>query len=153
MNTRLDRTSGSRSRGARCMRASRSLLLGCALAAVALTAAAGPREQAKRIHDRLAGTPPSDATLTQMASDISGGDAIAAAMLAMEAPSFYSVTLKNFATPWTNRDQTVFAPLNDYTATVIGMIRDDVPFNQLLSADILYVGNGVTPAYSPSSNA
>jgi hypothetical protein len=36
---------------------------------------------------------------------------------------------------------------------VIGMIRDDVPFNQVLSADILYVGNGVTPAYSASSNA
>ena len=59
----------------------------------------------------------------------------------MDNPSFYyDVTLKNFATPWTNRDQTVFAPLNDYTATVIGMVRDDVPFNTALSADILYVG-------------
>ena len=63
------------------------------------------------------------------------------------------MTLKNFATPWTNRDQTVFAPLNDYTATVIGMVRDDVPFNQVLSADILYTGQGIAPAYSPSSNA
>ena len=44
--------------------------------------------------------------------------------------AFYTITLKNFATPWTNRDQTVFAPLNDYTATVIGMVRDDVPFNR-----------------------
>ena len=59
----------------------------------------------------------------------------------MDDPAFYAVTLKNLVTPWTNRDQTVFAPLNDYTATVIGMVRDDVPFNQLLSADILYVGD------------
>ena len=49
------------------------------------------------------------------------------------SPRFYNVTLKNIVTPWTNRDQTVFVPLNDYTATVIGMVRDDVPFNTALS--------------------
>ncbi len=67
--------------------------------------------------------------------------------------SFYSTTLKNFATPWTNRDQTVFAPLNDYTATVIGIVRDDADFRGILSADVLYVGQGVNPAYSTTSNA
>jgi hypothetical protein len=46
----------------------------------------------------------------------------------------------------------VFAPLNDYTATVIGMVRDDVPFQEVLSADILYIGNGVSPAYSNTDN-
>jgi hypothetical protein len=61
----------------------------------------------------------------------------------MENNAFYNVTLKNFATPWTNREQTMFAPLNDYTATVIGMIRDNVPFNQLLSADLVYTGDPV----------
>ena len=66
--------------------------------------------------------------------------------------SFYSTTLKNFATPWTNRDQTVFAPLNDYTATVIGIVRDDVDFRTSLSADLVYVGQGVSPAYSPANN-
>ena len=30
----------------------------------------------------------------------------------------------------------MFVPLNDYTATVVGMVRDDVPFNTLLSADL-----------------
>jgi hypothetical protein len=35
----------------------------------------------------------------------------------------------------------VFAPLNDYTATVMGMVRDNVPFNTALSADILYTFN------------
>jgi hypothetical protein len=66
---------------------------------------------------------------------------------------FYSVTLKNFASPWTNRDQSIFAPLNDYTATVIGMVRDDLDFRGLLSEDIVYVGQGTSPAYSPTSNA
>ncbi len=59
------------------------------------------------------------------------------------------------AAPWTNRNQSVFVPLNDYTATVIGMVRDNVPFNTLLSADLVYIGDGKSgePAYSPSNNA
>jgi hypothetical protein len=93
--------------------------------------------------------------LDDMAADIAAGRAIDAAYTAMEHRAFYDVTLKNFAMPWTNRDQTMFAPLNDYVATVIGMVRDDVPFNGVLSDDILYIGSGVggVPAYSPSSNA
>jgi hypothetical protein len=132
-------------------------LLAClaTLAALcAFPAGAGPREQARRIHDRLAGVPPTDAVLTQMAADIQGGNATGAAMLAMDSPSFYNVTLKNFVAPWTNRDRSVFVPLNDYTATVIGMIRDDVDFSTVLSADLVYVGNGSgAPAYSTGDNA
>ena len=113
---------------------------------------AGPREQAKRIHDRLAGVPPTEAVLAQMEADIGLGQTTAAANLAMENPNFYNVTLKNFAAPWTNRDGSVFVPLNDYIATVVGMIRDDVPFNTLLSGDILYVGPGSLPGYSNFNN-
>jgi hypothetical protein len=125
-----------------------------ALAAFAAAAGAGPREQARRMHDRIAGVPPTDAVLSAMETEIAAGRTQQAALMAMDHPAFYSVTLKNLATPWTNRDQTVFAPLNDYTATVIGMVRDDVPFNELLSGDILYVGGGGLglPAASASSN-
>jgi hypothetical protein len=127
---------------------------GLAIAGIATAgiANAGPREQAKRLHDRLAGVPPTASVLDEMAARIQANDAEGAARLAMEAPSFYSVVLKNFATPWTNREQDVFAPLNDYTATVIGMVRDDEPFDTVLSADILYVGGSGYPAYSPASN-
>jgi len=125
------------------------------LALPAGEALAGAREQAKRMHDRLAGVPPSAATLDDMAADISGGNALDAALTAVEAPSFYNVTLRNFVAPWTNEEQTVFVPLNDYTATVIGMVRDDVPFNTVLSANILYTGGpGLgLPTYSMTSNA
>jgi hypothetical protein len=119
-----------------------------------MTAWAGEREQAKRLHDRLAGVPPSAAILDSMEADILAGDAIAAAYTAMENSAFYNVTLKNYVTPWTNEEQTLFAPLNDYTATVIGMVRDDVPFNQLLSINRFYVGNpslGLTP-YAMTNN-
>jgi hypothetical protein len=131
-----------------------------ALAALLLLAAAaahaGSREQAKRLHDRLNGTPPTAVQLDSMQSDIDGGNPLNAAYKAIDNPNgnFYSVVLKNFVTPWTNRDQTVYAPLNDYTATVIGMVRDDVPFNTVLSADLLYLGSSALglPAYSTSGN-
>ncbi len=130
----------------------------------AAPAAAGDleRKQARRIHDRLTGVPPTAAVLSAMEDRIVAGDAVGAALLAIDpasnprASSFYNVTLKNFATPWTNEAQSVFDPLNDYSATVIGMIRDEVPFNTLLSADLVYVGAGGlsgVSAYSPASNA
>jgi hypothetical protein len=125
----------------------------CVLACVAAMASANDRDRAKRIHDRIAGTPPSEATLDQMEALVAGGNPLGAANIATQAPSFYNVTLKNMAMPWTNREQTVFAPLNDYVATFIGMVRDDVDFSTALSADLTYTVNGVSPAASATSNA
>jgi hypothetical protein len=133
------------------------LILAVLLGGMASTANAGPREQAKRMHDRLAGVPPTEAVLASMEADIDPGqnnNPLAAATTAMNNANFYNVTLKNFVAPWTNRDSNVFVPLNDYIATVVGMIRDDVPFNGLLSDDILYIATGVPglPGYSSSNN-
>ncbi len=129
--------------------------LGVVLLSAAWTVQAGPREQAQRIHNRLAGVPATDQTLGFMEADIVAGNASDAALRAMDQETFYSVTLKNLVTPWTNTEQNVFEPLNDYTATVIGMVRDDVAFNTLLSADLLYVGSSALglPAYSMNNNA
>lgn len=115
------------------------------------------RRQAKRMYDRLTGTPPAPALLNDLETRVAS-DKVAAALYMLDSnqphsSAFYSTTLKNFATPWTNRDRTVFAPLNDYTATVIGMVRDDVDFRTVLSADLVYVGQGVSPAFSTTSNA
>lgn len=130
--------------------ASALLLAGLLLAG---NAAAGDRDQAKRLHDRIAGVPPDATTLDEMVDAMTGDGPVAAAMIATEAPEFYSVTLKNFAAPWTNRDRSVFVPLNDYIATVIGVVRDEIDFRQILSGDILYVGTGAVPAYSMDDNA
>jgi hypothetical protein len=132
--------------------------LTCAALALGLlaigVAQAGSREQAKRMHDRIAGVPPTAAVLDQMAAEIAAGMPLSAATIAMQSSAFYNVTLKNFVAPWTNREQSVFVPLNDYTATVIGMVRDDEPFDTVLSADILYSAPGASgvAAYSPSNN-
>jgi hypothetical protein len=115
--------------------------------------AAGPNaDQATRIYNRIAGIPPTAAQLTQMTG---AADPVTAALIATNDPAFYNNTVRNMAAPWTNRDQSVFVPLNDYTATVVGMVRDDVPFNTLLSADLIYTGDGKSGegAYSPANNA
>lgn len=118
---------------------------------------AGPREQAKRMYDRLTGTPPSPELLQRLTDELNNSSLEQTALFIMDRNQehsryFYSVTLKNFAAPWTNRDQTVFAALNDYTATVIGVVRDDLDFRGILSEDILYVGANTSPAYSPTNN-
>jgi hypothetical protein len=115
--------------------------------------AAGPNaDQATRIYNRIAGIPPTAAQLAQMTG---AGDPVTAALVATQDPAFYNNTIRNLAAPWTNRDQSVFVPLNDYTATVIGMVKDNVPFNTLLSADLVYIADSAAgvPAYSSGNNA
>ena len=101
---------------------------------------AGPREQAKRIHDRLAGVPPESAVVDSMAAKLAAGDGIGAAYDAMDHPAFYNTTVRELATPWSNREQSVYGDLNDLIATVIGLVRDDMPFDQVLYEDIVYIG-------------
>jgi hypothetical protein len=116
-------------------------------------ALAGSREQALQIHNRVAGVPPSEAVLLQMTALIEADNTAGAVRLAMDNDSFYSVVLKNMALPWTNREQTVFAPLNDYVATVVGLVRDDADFRTVLSDDVTYIGKqSDLPAYDNANN-
>ena len=73
---------------------------GILVLAFAAASGAGPREQAKRMHDRLAGVPPAADVLDAMAGLIQSGDPLGAADLAMQDPAFYRVSLKNFFTPF-----------------------------------------------------
>lgn len=121
-------------------------------------AVAGPMEQARTMHLRVASVPPSAAVQSQMAALIQAGDPDAAAMLAMENAAFYNVTMKNFVKPLTNEDEQVMVPLNDMVATIVGIVRDDVSFDQILYGDILYTGsdtlvtNNGYDAYAPDNN-
>ena len=127
------------------------------------------RRQAKRIHDRLTGVPATNDVIDDMENILLGlGNLVpefsgplndkGAAQYAIDlslnpnASAFYNVTVKNFAAPWTNEEQDVFVPLNDYSATVIGMVRDGEDFRQVLHGDIIYTDS--TPSnYTSNSNA
>ncbi len=124
--------------------------------AASTAALAGPRDQAFTMFNRLNGVPPSVAKLDEMEALINAGDMKGAAMAAINDAKgmFYNLTLKNVVSRWTNTDKSPRVPLNDYTATVIGMIRDDVPFNTVLSGDVIYTSNAAgAPAYSLANNA
>lgn len=123
---------------------------------VSSSALAGPKEAAWKLHNRLAGVPPvKTATadpLKQMEDLIRAGNPEAAAAIATSNPNFYNVVLKNWVKPWSNREQTSRDELNDYVATVLGVIRDEVPFTEVLSGDIIYTVNGSPTAYSTMNN-
>lgn len=128
----------------------------CAFSFAINTASAGPREQAKYIHDRIAGVAPTNAVLDSMTNDINGvgGRTVDDAInTAMNNKNFLNVTVKNMVIPWTNKDQTVFFPLNDAAATIIGYVRDGTDFRRILFANDIYIGNdGSLPTYSNSNN-
>jgi len=117
-------------------------------------ASASTLEQAKRLHDRIVGVPASAQMLNDISDLLDNNQVIAAGYKAMESDHFYSTTLKLFATPWTNKEQDVFYELNDYTATFIGIVRDDVDFRQILQDDILYIGKDELnlPGYNRNNN-
>jgi hypothetical protein len=147
----------SRLEGKRPARTSAASVL-CALAALSIasqTVFAGEKErdEAVLLYSRITGVPPSATDLNTMETDLLAGNKQGAAGIATAAPQFYNNTLKNIFLPATNRDQSVFVPLNDYVVTAIGMIHDDVSFNTALSADILYTlkASGL-PAPSATDN-
>lgn len=136
------------------------LVIMAVLTSQPLWADAQDRAQAKRIHDRLTGVTATNATIDAMelllGSDSTGKTAAEYAIDTTQNPNarfFYNVTLKNFAAPWTNEEQTVFTPLNDYSATVIGLIRDGGDFREILHGDIIYRGDPVLAGtYSNTNN-
>lgn len=68
----------------------------------------------------------------------------------MDNQNFYNITLKNWVKRWTNVDDSPRVPLNDYVATVLGIIRDDIPFDQVLYGDHLYIASATTPVTIPA---
>ncbi|MEO0442461.1 MAG: hypothetical protein AAFZ92_01790 [Pseudomonadota bacterium] len=153
-------------------------ILGSCLLVGAVFVQAGPleQEQAKRIHERLTGVIPSTqvnpsndnfveprqfpdafSVLTAMEAELDGTDVnndglsggVGAAYIAMNHKAFYGATIKNWVAPWTNRDQDVFVPFNDYIATVIGYIKEERDFRGILHEDQIGVStHGGVPAYS-----
>lgn len=111
-----------------------------------------PRESAIKMHNRLAGVPPRADVLDQMEVFISQGRAEEAANIAISNKNFINIVMKNWVKSWSNREQSPRVDLNDYVATVLGVVRDDLPFSTVLYDDILYTVNGSPTAYSPENN-
>ncbi|MFW7380012.1 MAG: hypothetical protein ACOH5I_14455 [Oligoflexus sp.] len=67
--------------------------------------------------------------------------------------TFYSRAVLNFADPETNENMEVANQLTDMTATIVGMVRDEVDYRQILYGDQLYIPDPTTfPPYSIADN-
>lgn len=74
---------------------------------------------------------------------------IKAAQIATNKPVFYNNTIKLFAKKMSNRDHLVSIPLNDFTASFIGVTRDNIDARELLRGDFYYMADS-TKAAVPS---
>jgi hypothetical protein len=132
----------------------------CALALISLLGSPGAvaqtapslAQQGVTLYTRITGVPPTGTVLTQVTTSANASDFASVAALALKQPQFYNVTLRNIFAAESNRDNSVFVPLNDYIVTAIGMVHDDVPYNTALSADILYTLKGPTDGPSAKDN-
>ncbi len=115
--------------------------------------------KASTIYERLTGvkTPIFNPLLQQMEVLINANNTIGAARLITDpgtlgstaspiltsaansaSSSFYRSIVKDFAGRMSNRDETINVPLNDFTATVIGAVRDKINAKLLLSENFYY---------------
>ena len=118
------------------------------------SSAAAPEHQdmAVLLHNRIAGVPPDQVTLAKMVELLEAGKKTEAAALATESSAFYNVKLRNMFSGWSNTGSSIDVDLNDMVATMIGMVRDDVPFNEIMSGDYLYTGGDDVGAYQADDN-
>lgn len=123
------------------------LALGCLamFGAPDATAQESARDLAHRLHQRLTGIAPPPGVLGQLEDLVSQGNMEEAARLVIDrnrnplgARYFLSLTVKQWAAPMTNKTYKVDVPLNDYSAMVIGMTRDNIDFRRVLFDDIYY---------------
>ncbi len=124
-------------------------------------AQATSRQKLKLMWQRLTGLPADSAKLDQMQAVISsGGSAVDAARIATNDDSFINSTIKHMFCPLSNRGESYLfargAPpvppagtldkpivsgwgcLSDFTATAMGVVRDDLNAQTLLTGDFFY---------------
>jgi len=80
------------------------------------------------------------------------GDDLKAAAIATDDANFYQVTVKNMAADMSNKSETPYVPLDDFQATFIGAVRDDLDARTLLTGNYIYRGvyQGQTMIPEPS---
>jgi hypothetical protein len=124
------------------------------------------KAQVAFVYKRLAGAPASSADIdTWGAGLVAAADKTAyltdvVAKAATDNDKFYSVTVLNFAQIEASEERALadgsgntnsIGVLNDLTATVIGMVRDEKDYRAILSDDVLYIPTGAT--YAAGTNA
>ncbi|MBN8555819.1 MAG: hypothetical protein J0L93_10270 [Deltaproteobacteria bacterium] len=98
------------------------------------------QDQAQRLYSRFTGVSPSLSTLQSLTTFLQNGQTAQAAFIAMNDVNFYKLTIKNLFNPLSNKAQTNDLALNDFTATIVGLIINNQSFDQVLYGDVIYTG-------------
>ncbi len=111
---------------------------------------------AELLYQRIVGVPVSvnNPVYEKMGDLIANNDYLEAATLAQEDHHFYSVRVRNFAAPMTNKAEDPSEPFNDMQAMIIGVTRDELDARLLLTGNFRYQGysNLGLPAVSRANN-
>ena len=126
---------------------SAALLIGLSSNAIAQTQA--QKDDAKWIYERITGVKwaADHPLIVQAATMVAAGQRADVAALATQQAQFLNVTVKNFALEMSTRDETIRIPLNDFAATIMGVVRDNTDARELLYGNFFYVGD---PARLPA---
>lgn len=100
------------------------------------------------------GLPFNSPKLKRMAKMVEQGKYFEVALLGTEEKGFLSVRVKNFSSPFTNKDYSYLEPFNDLQALIIGLTRDGADARELLTGDLRYQAHPrhYLPAVSRSEN-
>lgn len=97
------------------------------------------RVRAQKLFQAITATriPIDDSRLVEMESLIRAGNSRGAVAIATQDPLFLDVQIRDLARKMSTRDETVRAPMSDFVATFIGVVRD----SDTTSAKALLTGN------------
>lgn len=100
---------------------------------------------AKKLFERLTGVKvnSSKPELKKVADLLAEGKKLEAARFVTTLPEFLNVQVKNLSLRLSNKDESVKVPFNDFSALIVGVVRDNKDFRDVLTADYSYELTGV----------
>lgn len=108
-----------------------------------------PSPRTRLLYSRLTGRAPTDVQVSQLQADLSAGRTSEAVRRLLADPDFLNIVVKNyFCSPMSIRAETPDTPLNEFTATCMGMVRDEAPATDMLLGNYTY---RIDPALVPAA--
>lgn len=103
-------------------------------------AQAQSKDEVKKLAERIVGVklPGDSPLLAQMRPLYNSGNKKAAAQLALNDARFINLTVKQMGLKMSTRAETMRTELNDFVATYMGIIRDDLDARLMLTGDFYY---------------
>lgn len=96
--------------------------------------------KAKKLYERLSGVKVSSSKpeLKVAASYLADGKKMEAVRYITSSPDFLNVQIRNLSLRLSNKDESVKVPFNDFSALIVGIVRDNKDFREVLTADYYY---------------